>query len=89
MLLAFCPSFPNLSFLSGYDKIIKRSASLVHAHLEKVTHRVAVRNMLLMDYLEDMLDFILETESDPCVLNRFIDQCILLPAELSTIVSDE
>ena len=40
---------------------------------------VSKRNLLLLDYIEEVLDFVYGAESSPCALLEFTDYCLQLP----------
>lgn len=63
--------------------MVKRTANLLHVHLEKLSNEISVRNLLLLDYIEDLLDFVFDDNSTPCALLSFAENCLTPPQFLN------
>lgn len=66
-------------YFLGWNVEIQKSSALIYTQLEKLTNQISIRNLLLMDYVEDVLDLIFEEKSSPCVVGAYIRGCIALP----------
>lgn len=61
--------------------MVKKTASMINAYTEKLMADVSVRNLLLLDYIEDVMDYIYGTESAPCSLLEFVEYCLVVPID--------
>ncbi len=55
---------------------MKKSASTLQIGLESAANENPIRNLLLMDYLEDVLDYVLGDDSSPCAILEYIESCL-------------
>ena len=60
---------------SGWNSRVKKSAATIQIGLESVANEIPIRNLLLMDYLEDVLDYILGDHSSPCAILEYVERC--------------
>lgn len=60
------------------QKVLK-SATNVQRLLARIS-QPAVRVLMLFDYLEDILDFVLKNDSSPCSFDRFVQHCLSRPS---------
>ncbi len=60
------------------NKKVKKTAALIDAYTESLGSFIASRNLLIMDYLEDVFDFIFGKDSTPCVFYEYLARCFPL-----------
>ena len=69
-------------FVLESDNKIRRTTKLLELHLEKLSNEIAVRNMILIDYLEDILDHIFDSNSSSPLLLSVVRHCFLVPTPI-------